>query len=387
MALDHETVVEMLLSTDSKYRQLGDYVRDVIATKHGPKTERFEGQLLLFPTEAESLDTSPSPDAAPATASDLDVKSEAKSKSSKPKRAGHGRKPMPEGLPRVPVIAGAPSAANLPCSCCGRNRVAVRQVFQNSRYQIIPAVFYIEELYSVIYGCLECGDTAPERKVTVPEPVENGIAAPALLAQIAVSKGVDHLPFNRQSAIYSRSGVELNRSTLADLYAHVARILAPLYAYMHLMLLQSKVICTDDTPVKTRDRSKSRKIKTGRTWIYMGDKDYPVNLFDFTEGRGRDGPLTFLKGFTGFLQGDCFSGNLAVCAAIGTVLVACLAHARRYFIKAMHRTANRRTSDDAPGGGRSAARYLSHVAAETVCMRPAKKLVCESALLLPEQLE
>jgi transposase len=104
---------------------------------------------------------------------------------------------------------------------------------------------------------------------------------------------------------------------------------------MQLMLLQSKVICTDDTPVKTQDRSKDKNIKLGRIWIYLGDKDHPVNVFDFTEGRGREGPLKFLKGFKGFLQDDCFSGNLAVCAAAGTILVACLAHARRYFIKAM----------------------------------------------------
>lgn len=67
----------------------------------------------------------------------------------------------------------------------------------------------------------------------------------------------------------------------------------------------------------------------------MGDEDHPVSLFDYTEGRGRDGPLAFLQGFKGMLKGDCFSGNLAICATIGTTLVACLAHARRYFIKAM----------------------------------------------------
>ncbi len=70
-------------------------------------------------------------------------------------------------------------------------------------------------------------------------------------------------------------------------------------------------------------------------WIYLGDNDNPFNLYDYTTGRGRDGPLTFPKDFNGFLQEDCFSGNLAVCTVIGTILVACLAHARRYFIKAM----------------------------------------------------
>jgi transposase len=67
----------------------------------------------------------------------------------------------------------------------------------------------------------------------------------------------------------------------------------------------------------------------------LGDAEHPVNLFQYFPGRGRDGPLLFLKGWRGLLQGDCFSGNIAICAAAGTTLVACLAHARRYFIKAL----------------------------------------------------
>jgi hypothetical protein len=83
------------------------------------------------------------------------------------------------------------------------------------------------------------------------------------------------------------------------------------------------------------DRSKEKKIKTGRKWAFLGDAEHPVNLLHYTPSRGRDGPLEFLKGWIGLLQGDCFSGNKAICATIGTILVACLAHARRYFIKAL----------------------------------------------------
>src|SRR6185295_4545497 len=110
--------------------------------------------------------------------------------------------------------------------------------------------------------------------------------------------------------------------TLSDLFAHSAGILAPLYSHMHSELKKSRVICTDDTPVKVQDRTKEKNMKTGRLWAYLGDNEHPYNLFDYTAGRGRDGPLTFLKDFDGSLQGDCFSGNLAVCAAIGTTLVA-----------------------------------------------------------------
>ena len=45
--------------------------------------------------------------------------------------------------------------------------------------------------------------------------------------------------------------------------------------------------------------------------------------------------MTYLAEFTGRLQGDCFSGNLAICASIDTIRVACNAHDRRYFVKSM----------------------------------------------------
>ena len=111
-------------------------------------------------------------------------------------------------------------------------------------------------------------------------------------------------------------------------------LLRPLYDLMHRLLLQSKVIATDDTPVKVLDRKRKKNVKTGRQWVYRGDETRPFNLFDFTEGRGRAGPLYFLKGFSGYLQGGCFSGNLAISASTGATFVACRAHDRRYYIKA-----------------------------------------------------
>ena len=43
-----------------------------------------------------------------------------------------------------------------------------------------------------------------------------------------VSKFVDHLPLYRQSAIYARQGVELDRSTLADWVGQCSGLLRPL---------------------------------------------------------------------------------------------------------------------------------------------------------------
>jgi transposase len=330
LTLDHDTLVDIVISFDARFQQLADRARDLINEKYGRKSERFEspGQLLLFPGN----DGVPSSDAVKKPSSD-ESESSAK-KPAKEKKPGHTRNPIPPHLPKVPVFAPPPQDADLACECCGTTRVQVGHVLQNTRLGFIPASYYSEQLFSTLYGCPQCPS---EKKlvVEVPEAVKNGLASPALHAQVAVSRDFDHMPFNRQSEIYKRSGITLSRSTLSDFYAQTAAILTPLYRFMHLILLQSKIISTDDTPVKVLDRNKKKKIKRGYKWIFLGDEDHPVNLFDYTHGRGRDGPLTFLKGWKGLLQGDCFSGNRAICAAMGTVLVACIAHARRYFVKAL----------------------------------------------------
>jgi transposase len=330
LALDKETLVDMFLSLEAKLDQLSEYVREAVTQKYGKKTERFEapGQMLIFPgagSVSAGTGTEKTIDATDAT--DATGTEEGASKA---KKRGHARNVIPEHLPRVPVLATSQGSR---CPSCNALRVAMRKILRHSRYGYVSASFFVEDVYAVVYECPN-GHGKP-LIVEVDEPVKNGIAAPSLMAQVAVARDADHMPFNRQSAIYARSGVSLSRSTLSDIHAHLARVLTPLYNHMHQVLLQSRITSTDDTPVKVLDRSKDRKIKTGRKWAYLGDNDHPVNVFDYTHGRGRDGPLTFLKGSSAILQGDCFSGNLALCAAMGTVLVACLAHARRYFIKAM----------------------------------------------------
>jgi transposase len=327
-SLDIETFIDMFLSLEEKYQQLGDFVRELVIDKYGKKSERFEapGQLSLLEAAGNRIDVQSSQQATETT--------NTASRASQRSKSGHSRNELPADLPRIPVIAPPPPAADLICDCCKQTKTPLRRILQHSRYQFIPASFHIEELYSVVYGCINCSDSK-QKIVRVPETVKNGLAAPGLLAQIAVARDFDHLPFNRQCAIYQRNGVSLSRSTLCDMYSNVANILSPLYRLMHEILLESKVISTDDTPVKVLDRTREKNIKLGRKWAYLGDNEHPVNLFDYTEGRGRDGPLTFLRHFDGYLQGDCFSGNLAVCASKGTILVACLAHARRYFIKAI----------------------------------------------------
>ena len=74
----------------------------------------------------------------------------------------------------------------------------------------------------------------------------------------------------------------------------------------------------------------ARKSITSRMWAYRGIT-VPINVFDFTVSRHRDGPEIFLDGFTGKLMADCYSGYDAVeIASDGRIIrAACVAHARR----------------------------------------------------------
>lgn len=88
-------------------------------------------------------------------------------------------------------------------------------------------------------------------------------------------------------------------------------LLKPLHALMTQQVFQSKVIHTDDTPVKVQDRRLDRT-RTGRFWCHLGDDEHPYTIFDYTPSRNRDGPMAFLRGWGKHkgvhLQADAFGG-------------------------------------------------------------------------------
>ncbi|HEV3258324.1 MAG TPA: IS66 family transposase [Gemmataceae bacterium] len=115
----------------------------------------------------------------------------------------------------------------------------------------------------------------------------------------------------RLERVYERQGLVLPRSTTCDWLAACAQLLRPLYELMVSLLLQSRVIHTDDTPVKIHDPPPGGT-DTGWLWIYFGDARHRYNAFDFTPNRKRNGPQRFLAAFHGYLQADAFSGYHAL---------------------------------------------------------------------------
>lgn len=163
----------------------------------------------------------------------------------------------------------------------------------------------------------------------------HGLAGPGLLAHVLIGKYCDHLPLYRQSQIYAREGVELERSTLADWVGGVSALLQPLIEALGRHVLTATKLHADDTPVPVLAPG-TGKTKTGRLWTYVrddrpsGDTTAPAVLFRYSPDRKGERPREHLRTFTGILQADGYAGFERLFAA-GLTEAACWAHVRRKF--------------------------------------------------------
>src|SRR5262249_21695202 len=134
-----------------------------------------------------------------------------------------------------------------------------------------------------------------------------------LLAHVLVAKYSDHLPLYRQSEIYGREGVELDRSTLADWVGGASHTLEPLVDALGQYVRSAKKLHADDSPVPVLAPGNG-KTKTGRLWAYVrddrpaGSTDAPAVWFAYSPDRKGEHPANHLDGFYGTLQADAFAG-------------------------------------------------------------------------------
>jgi transposase len=280
---------------------------------HGKKGEGADpAQLLLFaPEVAEPPAPGPTPDAKPTP----------------PTPRNGGRKPLPASLPRKRIVHDV-ALEDRACPECGLER---RKIGEETREQLeyIPASLVVLEHVRPKYAC-KCCEAHVVIAPRLPEPIEKGLPGNGLLAHVAVSKFADHLPLYRLEGIFQRNGVELARSTMCDWMATIAELLEPIVREMTRRVLASKVIGTDDTPVKVQDH-KGKGVKTGHLWAYIGDRDHRFVVYDYTPTWSGEGPERFLKAYpSGYLQSDGYAGYNGLHRR-GLVQVGCWAHARRKY--------------------------------------------------------
>ncbi|MGP8199326.1 MAG: IS66 family transposase [Limisphaerales bacterium] len=171
-----------------------------------------------------------------------------------------------------------------------------------------------------------------------PQPIEQGMVGPGLLAEVLVNKFEYHIPLFRQEKMFRQQfGVELSRKTMGCWVEQAAELLKPVYRAIREDLLAGNYLQADETPIRYLDPDVKGKSQQGYLWVYSRPgRDV---LFEWRLNRSREGPQEFLKDFRGKLQTDGFSAYESLAKRRGDLtLIGCWAHCRRGFHEALAET-------------------------------------------------
>lgn len=303
-----------LKSRDFVIEKLKHQLAGLRQHKFGAKSEALD-QLELTLEDEEIAQAAQAPREAPEDETPKD----------KPKR-----KPLPDHLPRCETVLSAGDACP---SCGGKLKQVGQDVTEELEY--IPGRFVVNRIVRPRAACSCCEQFTQAELPS--RPIERGRPGPGLIAHVLVSKYADHLPLYRQSQIFERDSIDLDRSTLADWVGRSTKLLEPVAEAIGRHVLEGRAIFADDTPLKLQSPG-AGKTRTARLWVYARDERPwvgqapPAALYRFTCDRRGERPMDHLNGFEGWMHADGYSGFDRLYRSGRVHEVACMAHVRRKFV-------------------------------------------------------
>lgn len=260
-----------------------------------------------------------------------------------PKTAGatkppKGRGVLPKHLPRVEEVIAPDSTT---CGCGAERHIIGEDV--SKRLDIVPAQFRVIVTRRPKYACRSC-EAGIVQAPAKSRLIEGGMPTEATIASVIVSKYADHLPLYRQSQIYARQGVDIDRSTLAFWVGKAAHELRPVHDELLAHLKRSTKLFMDETPAPVLDPGRGRT-KKGYFWALARDDrawngpEPPGVAFTYAPGRAGKYATEILQEFSGILQVDGYAGYNRVLDLRDNApiqLAYCWAHARRKLYDLTH---------------------------------------------------
>ncbi len=172
---------------------------------------------------------------------------------------------------------------------------------------------------------------ACESAVKPAAAIDKGLPGPGLLSYITVCKFDMYLPLYRLENHFDRQGFRIARSTQSIWCGDVADLVEPVHRLMIKRVLQSHLIATDDTHMPMQAKDKAIR---AYMWVYIGDEDHPYNIYDFSLGRNREGPINFLGDYNQVLLADGYAGYNGVVTGNALTRAGCWLHLKRKFVEA-----------------------------------------------------
>jgi len=200
---------------------------------------------------------------------------------------------------------------------------------------VTPPKLFKREFVRPKYRRREDRTQPPVVAPALARPIPGGYASAGLIAWIALSKYVDHLPLYRLEKMSSRWGARLSRQSMADWIDQVSQWLAPVVRQMHRTLLAGGYVQVDETPVRCHDPDLDRG-QTSQGWLWVVSRPGGEVVFDWRLSRRHEEVTSLLDDYTGLLQSDGYEAYPAfVRTHPGVTWLGCWAHARRKFFDAV----------------------------------------------------
>ena len=322
---DPNQLKAMLLAERARNERLVQILKEMQRHRFGRRAETLpEDQMLLALEDVEQTE-------AGVAAAEESRSAVVRAETARRRRSNRGA--LPAHLPRIETTVDIEDKA---CPCCkGLLHMIGEDV--SERLDIIPAQFRVLVTRRPKYACRACEGAVAQ----APAParlIEGGLPTEATVAHVLVSNYADHLPLYRQSQIYARQGIALDRSTLADWVGRAAWHLRPVHGRLLEHIQSSTKIFADETRAPVLDPGRGRT-KTGQLWAYarddrpFGGVDPPIAVYVYAQNRKSEQPIAHLAGFCGVLQVDGYAGYRALAEKNSVQLAFCWAHVRRRFFE------------------------------------------------------
>jgi transposase len=320
----HEKIIQQ---KDSKIKFLEEYVQSLKRKQFGSSSEKLDAiQPDLF-TEAEDTEaTNETVVMSEETDNTVIIAEHTRAKK---------RVSIPADLPRVVIIHDLPEHEKV----CPHDGTVLTCIGHESHEQleIIPAKVQVLQHNRLKYACSCCGNHLAIASKPA-QPIEKSIAAPGLLATIAVQKYADALPLYRQAEIFKRINLELDRATLANWMIKCGQLIQPLINLLHEKMIEESILHMDETRVQVLSEPDRKAQAQSFMWVLRSTMPTcAAVLFHYEPSRAGKVVNDLLEGFSGALMVDGFPGYNRFCENNNIIRLGCWAHARRKFIEAQQK--------------------------------------------------
>ena len=305
---------------DVHIQALKEQIKLFLSRRFSASSEKLSpGQLTLF-NEAEALEGEAHDEVDSET-----VTIRAHRRRSKPRIS------IPDDYPREDIVHDIPDEEKV----CPHDGAELNVIGSEDHEQldIVPAQIKVLRHRRLKYACPCCHQymvTADKPN----QPIEKSIASPGLLAYVAVQKYCDALPLYRQSEMFKRIDIMLDRTNLANWMVRCGELVQPLMNLLIDHLHQQPLLHLDETTLQVLEEPGKSAQSKSYLWLMAAFGKHPAMVFHYDPTRSQKVPLALLHENVPTVMVDGYEWYQKACDDYEIKRLGCWAHARRKFVDA-----------------------------------------------------